>query len=71
METPTLADSICALRHLTKTAPDPRVRRRARAVLLMTEGASWSRRLAVQDGPAPRSGLALALPGARPSGAPR
>ena len=40
METSTLTDSTCSLRHLTKTAPDPRVRRRAHAAPLMAEGVS-------------------------------
>ncbi len=32
-----------ALRHLTKTDPDPRVRRRAQALLLVEEGHSQAR----------------------------
>jgi putative transposase len=38
METSTVTDPVESLRRLTRTAPDPRVRRRAHAMLLVAEG---------------------------------
>ena len=56
------------LRQLTRTDPDPRVRRRAHALLLLSEGHSVVRgRPPVRDRSAPGAGVALALPGQWPA----
>ncbi len=66
---PTLAPCADDLRGLTRTDPDPRVRRRAHALLLVAEGrtvAAVAR--AVRDGAEPHPRLAGPVSGGRPPG---